>query len=37
MVCIENLKVISYEEFILINNALKEYNEMKQEIKALKI
>ena len=28
--------VISHDEFVLINNALKEYNEMKEEIKNLK-
>ena len=28
--------VISYDEFVLINNMLKEYNEMKEEIKILK-
>ena len=27
---------ISHEEFVLINNVLKEYNEMKEEIKNLK-
>ena len=29
--------VISHDEFVLINNVLKEYNEMKEEIKSLKI
>ena len=29
--------LISHDEFILINNLLKEYNEMKEEIKNLKI
>ena len=29
--------VIIYDEFVLINNALKEYNEMKKEIKNLTI
>ena len=29
--------LISHDEFILINNVLKEYNEMKEEIKNLKI
>ena len=29
--------VISHDEFVLINNVLKEYNEMKEEIKNLKI
>ena len=29
--------VISHGEFVLINNVLKEYNEMKKEIKSLKI
>ena len=28
--------VISHDEFVLINNALKEYNEMKEEIKKIK-
>ena len=28
--------VISYDEFVLINNVLKEYNQMKEEIKNLK-
>ena len=28
--------VVSHDEFILINNVLKEYNEMKEEIKNLK-
>ena len=28
--------VISHDEFVLINNKLKEYNEMKYEIKNLK-
>ena len=28
--------VISHDEFVLINNVLKEYNEMKEEIKNLK-
>ena len=28
--------VISYDEFVLINNVLNEYNEMKEEIKNLK-
>ena len=28
--------VIIHDEFVLINNALKEYNEMKEEIKNLK-
>ena len=28
--------VISHDEFVLINNVLKEYNEMKEEIKDLK-
>ena len=28
--------VISHDEFILINNVLKEYNEIKEEIKNLK-
>ena len=28
--------VISHDEFVLINNVLKEYNEMKEEIKILK-
>ena len=28
--------VISHAEFVLINNVLKEYNEMKEEIKNLK-
>ena len=28
--------VISHDEFVLINNALKEYNEIKEEIKKLK-
>ena len=28
--------VNSYDEFVLINNVLKEYNEMKEEIKHLK-
>ena len=28
--------VISYDEFVLINNVLKEYKEMKEEIKTLK-
>ena len=28
---------MSYEEFVLINNVLKEYNKMKEEIKNLKI
>ena len=28
--------VISHDEFVLINNVLKEYNEMKEEIKTLK-
>ena len=28
--------VISHDEFVLINNAWKEYNEMKEEIKNLK-
>ena len=28
--------VISHDEFVLINNALKVYNEMKEEIKNLK-
>ena len=27
---------ISYDEFVLINNVLKEYDEMKEEIKNLK-
>ena len=27
---------ISYDEFVLINNALKEYTELKEEIKSLK-
>ena len=29
--------VISHDEFVLINNVLKEYNKMKEEIKKLKI
>ena len=29
--------VISHDEFVLINNALKEYDEIKEEIKNLKI
>ena len=29
--------VISHNEFVLINNVLKEYNEMKEELKSLKI
>ena len=29
--------VISHYEFVLMNNVLKEYNEMKKEIKKLKI
>ena len=29
--------VISHDEFVLINNVLKEYNKMKEEIKNLKI
>ena len=29
--------VISHDEFVLINNVLKEYNEMKEKIKNLKI
>ena len=28
--------VISHDEFILVDNALKEYNEMKEQIKNLK-
>ena len=28
--------VVSHDEFVLINNVLKEYNEMKEEIKNLK-
>ena len=28
--------VFSHDEFVLINNVLKEYNEMKEEIKNLK-
>ena len=28
--------VISYDEFVLINNVLKEYNEMKEGIRNLK-
>ena len=28
--------VISYDEFVLINNVIKEYDEMKEEIKTLK-
>ena len=28
--------VISHDEFVLINNVLKEYNEMKEEIKNFK-
>ena len=28
--------VISHDEFVLINNVLKEYNKMKEEIKNLK-
>ena len=28
--------VISHDEFVLINNVLKEYNEIKEEIKNLK-
>ena len=28
--------VISYDEFVLINNVLNEYNKMKEEIKNLK-
>ena len=28
--------VISHDEFVLINNVLREYNEMKEEIKSLK-
>ena len=28
--------VISHDEFVLINNVLKQYNEMKEEIKNLK-
>ena len=28
--------VISHDEFILINNAIKEYNKMKEEIKNLR-
>ena len=28
--------VISHVEFVLINNVLKEYNEMKEEVKNLK-
>ena len=28
--------VISHDEFVLINNVLKEYDEMKEEIKTLK-
>ena len=28
--------VISYDEFVLINNVLKEYKEMKEEVKILK-
>ena len=28
--------VISHDEFVLINNKLKEYNEMKEEIENLK-
>ena len=28
--------VINHDEFVLINNVLKEYNEMKKEIKNLK-
>ena len=28
--------VISHDEFVLINNVLKEYNEMKKEIKKIK-
>ena len=29
--------VISHDEFVLMNNVLKEYNKMKEEIKNLKI
>ena len=29
--------VISHDEFVLINNALKKYNEMKEETKSLKL
>ena len=29
--------VISHDEFVLVDNALKEYNEMKEQIKNLKI
>ena len=29
--------VISHDEFVLINNVLKEYNKMKEEIKNMKI
>ena len=29
--------VISHDEFVLINNALKEYNKIKEEIKNLEI
>ena len=29
-------KVISYDGFVLINNARKEYNDMKEEVKNLK-
>ena len=29
--------VFSHDEFVLINNVLKQYNEMKEEIKNLKI
>ena len=28
--------VISHDEFVLINNVLKEYNEMKEDVKNLK-
>ena len=28
--------VISHDEFVLVDNALKEYNEMKEQIKNLK-
>ena len=28
---------ISHDEFVLVNNVLKEYNNMKEEIKILKI
>ena len=31
-----NDSVISHDRFVLINNVLKEYNEMKEEIKNLK-